>query len=139
MKLLDEAQAVGAKVLESEEIAEVSALKFNMEMDEIEKDMPYMPKTQERTAIKVVIDGVEMSIDKYNCDATVLELFEEVVYQRQVIKITQYLKNKYPHDSCLPRIDAQGELVDLELPTKEEFFDFEEIAEVIAKNIVEPH
>lgn len=138
-QLLDEARAIGEEVIKSEEIAEISALKLNMQMDEIEQDLPYMPKYQDRTSIKVVIDGVEISIGNDNCDATILELFEEIVYNRQLEKITQYLKDKYPHDSCLPKVTAQGELVDLELPSDDNFFSFEEIAEVIAKDITEPH
>ncbi|PHQ58313.1 MAG: hypothetical protein COA30_00525 [Sulfurimonas sp.] len=136
MNLLDEAKTVGKEVLESEEISVISALKLNMQMDEIEQDLPYIPKRQDRKSIQVIIDGVEISIGKENCDATILELFQEIVYNRQLEKITQYLNNKYPYDSCLPRVVAQGEIIDLELPTKEEFFSFEEIAEVIAKDVV---
>lgn len=117
--------------------AEAAAINISIDVDKLEADEDiYHPRLQDRNSFKVVVDGVEMTINNDNCDATILELFEEVVYNRQVTKITKYLKFKYS-DGVLTTEEAKHELLGLKLPSAtNEFFEFKKIAQLIARDIV---
>ena len=94
----------------------------------------YVPRNQDRTSIRVAVDGVEMMIGKENCNATVLELFEKIVFDRQAEKIVRYLTFKYPN-GFLTHEQAKHELQVTEYKYKD-LYEFSEIAEVIADDVV---
>ena len=114
--------------------AERDVLNMDIELDGLEhlNDL-YQPREQERKAIRATIDGVDIVIDKDNCNRTVLEVFEDIVFQRQVEKITKYLKGKYS-DGLLSHHEAEHELQDK--IDYRQVFEVEDIALVMASDIV---
>ena len=115
--------------------AEIMIMKLDMELEEFENDT-YVPRHQERKSIKVSVDGVEMRIDKDNCNATVLELFEKIVYDRQIEKISQYLKGKYT-DGLMSHEEATHELQGIDNPIGyKRVYSADDIAPAIANDVV---
>jgi len=97
----------------------------------------YVPKIGNRKSIKIVIDGFEMIIDKHNAGCTVEELFEDVVFNRQVKSVVRYLSGKYGVAGLLSLAEAEHELQGLSLPsTDKDVFSYETIAKIIANDVV---
>lgn len=135
MNLIDRAKELGDKVLEKEKVAD----KLIEAIEPLEKMISdaYIPKMQNRNSIKVVIDGVEITITKDNCNVSVSELFEDIVYHRQVEKVTHYLQGKYGTGGVLSRDEAEHELQGLRLPSADkDIFTYESVAEIVAMDVV---
>ena len=117
---------------------EADALNMSINIDKLEADLDdtYVPRVQDRKSIKVSVDGVEMRIDKDNCNATVLELFEKIVYDRQIEKISQYLKGKYT-DGLMSHEEATHELQGIDNPIGyKRVYSADDIAPAIANDVV---
>ena len=97
-------------------------------------DDNYVPRLQDRNSIKVVIDGTEMTIDKDSCNMSVVELFEGIVYDRQIERISRYLSAKYT-DDFLTHEEAKHETLS-KLNECKDFYMIHDIAKIIASEIV---
>ena len=119
---------------ELEEASKKAIEAFNTLEEEI--GAPYVPPKQNRAAIPVTIDGVEIMIDSTNCHKSIEDLFTGIVFERQVESVKLYLERKYPNKAALTKAGALTELNGLPLPDPEQdFYTFEETAKIIAGEI----